>query len=95
MPGRQGALPRACHSRAGRQSGAGALTPGCPAAVRQERRNDVTDYEPGQRVRHPAHPEWGTGQVQSVAGSRVTVNFEHAGKLLINTILVGLEIIED
>ncbi len=30
-------------------------------------------------------PEWGFGQVQCVVGSRVTVNFENAGKRLINT----------
>lgn len=54
----------------------------------------MTDYEPGQRVKHPGHPEWGLGQVQSVAGARVTVNFEHAGKLLINTLLIALEIVE-
>jgi hypothetical protein len=28
--------------------------------------------------------------VQSVAGPRVTVNFEHAGKILINTAVVTL-----
>lgn len=47
--------------------------------------------EPGMRVRHPGQPDWGIGQVQSVIGDRVTVNFEHAGKLLINAALVGLE----
>lgn len=35
---------------------------------------------PGMRVRHPGQPDWGTGQVQSVIGDRITVNFEHAGK---------------
>lgn len=30
-------------------------------------------------------PDWGLGQVQCVVGTRVTVNFEHAGKRLINT----------
>ena len=29
-------------------------------------------------------PDWGIGQVQAVVGTRVTVNFEHAGKRLIN-----------
>jgi FKBP-type peptidyl-prolyl cis-trans isomerase 2 len=48
--------------------------------------------EPGMWVRHPARPEWGMGQVQSVIGDRVTVNFEHAGKLLINAKQVELEI---
>ena len=45
---------------------------------------------PGNLVRHPACPEWGLGQVQSVDGDRVTVNFEHAGKQLIKTSVVGL-----
>ena len=51
--------------------------------------------EPGMRVRLPARPEWGTGQVQSVAGHRITVNFEHAGKVLINAAVVDLDILED
>jgi hypothetical protein len=50
---------------------------------------------PGQRVRHPLEPDWGLGQVQSVAGSLVTVNFEHAGKRVINGAVVELEPVED
>ena len=46
--------------------------------------------EPGMRVRHPTEADWGLGQVQSVAGDRVTVNFEHAGKVLINARLIEL-----
>lgn len=46
--------------------------------------------EPGMRVRHPTEAVWGLGQVQSVVGERVTVNFEHAGKVLINARLVDL-----
>jgi hypothetical protein len=46
------------------------------------------------RVMHPQRPEWGTGQVQSVVGDRVTVNFEHAGKLLLNLAIVALEQVE-
>ena len=45
---------------------------------------------PGAFVRHPDLPEWGLGQVQSAIGERVTVNFEHAGKRLINTSAIGL-----
>jgi hypothetical protein len=48
--------------------------------------------EPGQWVLHPTRPEWGPGQVQSVIGDRVTVNFENQGKVLINAALVELEI---
>lgn len=43
------------------------------------------------RVRNPAQPDWGLGHVQSVVGHRVTVNFEHAGKLLVNVAVVTLE----
>ena len=50
--------------------------------------------EPGQFVRHPGQPDWGLGQVQSVTGVRVTVNFENAGKVLINAQVVALEVAE-
>ena len=50
--------------------------------------------EPGQWVRHPGQPGWGLGQVQSAIGARVTVNFEHAGKLLVNTDVVVLEVVD-
>jgi len=50
--------------------------------------------EPGMRVRHPDRPDWGLGQVQSVVGHRVTVNFEDAGKVLVNTAVVALEPVE-
>jgi hypothetical protein len=40
--------------------------------------------EPGSLVRHPDQPDWGIGQVQSVIGKRITVNFEHAGKVVID-----------
>lgn len=50
--------------------------------------------EPGQFVRHPGQSEWGEGQVQSVVGERVTVNFEHAGKVLINARVVTLEVLD-
>ncbi len=51
--------------------------------------------EPGLWVRHPGQPDWGDGQVQSVDGARVTVNFEHAGKIMVNARVVGLEILDD
>ncbi|MDQ2802235.1 MAG: DUF3553 domain-containing protein [Pseudomonadota bacterium] len=51
--------------------------------------------EPGQRVRLPAQPDWGVGQVQSAIGSRVTVNFENAGKIVLNLAATHLAIIED
>lgn len=47
--------------------------------------------EPGQLVRHPDAPEWGLGQVQSVIGDRITVNFEDRGKVVINGSLIALQ----
>ena len=49
---------------------------------------------PGALVRHPTQPDWGLGQVQSVIGKRVTVNFEDRGKVLINAAVVELEVVE-
>jgi hypothetical protein len=46
--------------------------------------------EPGVLVRHPACPDWGLGQVQSVIGTRITVNFEHAGKVVVEGSVVEL-----
>lgn len=50
---------------------------------------------PGSFVRHPGRPDWGLGQVQSVIGPRVTVNFENAGKQLIDGDVITLDLIED
>jgi hypothetical protein len=50
---------------------------------------------PGALVRHPDRPDWGLGQVQSAVGHRVTVNFEHAGKVLINTQQVSLTPVDE
>ena len=46
--------------------------------------------EPGQLVRNPDRPDWGLGQVQSNIGGKVTVNFEHEGKLVIDGAQVTL-----
>jgi hypothetical protein len=54
----------------------------------------ASSIEPGQWVRHPERPDWGAGQVQSVIGERVTVNFENAGKVLINTSHVLLDLLD-
>ena len=55
---------------------------------------DMTDLnaflEPGMIVRHPDQPDWGLGQVQSRAGHRITVNFEHAGKVVLDGRVIGL-----
>lgn len=47
----------------------------------------MTDFnallEPGMLVRHPERPDWGIGQVQSNIADRITVNFQHLGKVVI------------
>ena len=40
--------------------------------------------EPGMLVQHPDRPDWGTGQVQSNIGGRITVNFREQGKVVID-----------
>lgn len=52
------------------------------------------ELAPGQIVCNPAASDWGLGQVQSVVGARVTVNFEHIGKMTINTAIVTLDVVE-
>ena len=51
--------------------------------------------EPGAVVRHPTEDAWGLGQVQSVAGRKVTVNFEHAGKQTIDAGVIRLVFVGD
>lgn len=51
--------------------------------------------EPGMIVRHPGQPDWGLGQVQSNIGDRITVNFEHAGKVVIDGRRINLSIVFD
>ena len=44
----------------------------------------------GDFVAHPNQPDWGPGQVQSIVGMNVTVNFEHAGKQMTNCEIIHL-----
>ena len=45
---------------------------------------------PGDFVRHPGRPGWGPGQIQSMIGHRITVNFENAGKVVIDGNVIEL-----
>ena len=49
--------------------------------------------EVGAIVRMPAEPGWGLGQVQSIVGSRITVNFEHRGKVVLKGDVASLELV--
>ena len=57
--------------------------------------SQFSDLAPGMLVRHPDREDWGLGQVQSVDGHRVTVNFVHAGKTLINTAVIALVSVDE
>lgn len=41
--------------------------------------------QPGDFVRLQGRDDWGHGQVQSAIGNKITVNFDHAGKQMINS----------
>ena len=49
------------------------------------------NYEPGDFVINPKDRSWGTGQIQSIIKNKVTVNFENAGKKVINSKVITLE----
>ena len=55
----------------------------------------LIDFEPGDHVINPTNKEWGIGQVQSIIGNKVTVNFENFGKRVINVENVTLEKIDE
>jgi len=44
-------------------------------------------------VRNPGAPDWGLGQVQSNINGKITVNFEHMGKIVLQSSRVALEIV--
>ena len=49
------------------------------------------NYDPGDKVINPLKKEWGIGRVQSIIDNKVTVNFENAGKKVINAKHIQLE----
>tara|TARA_Y100001970_G_scaffold276781_1_gene380009 strand:+ start:15959 stop:16138 length:180 start_codon:yes stop_codon:yes gene_type:complete len=53
------------------------------------------DLEPGNFVLNPSKKEWGIGQVQSIIKNKVTVNFQNAGKKVINLENIELKKIEN
>jgi hypothetical protein len=53
------------------------------------------DFEPGDYVTNPENKSWGVGQIQSIIGNKVTVNFENFGKQVINAEIVSLKKIND
>ncbi len=52
-----------------------------------------SEFEPGQYVRLFTRPDWGLGQVQTALGPKVTVMFENAGKVVVDTATVRLDVV--
>ena len=48
---------------------------------------------PGALVRNPNEPAWGVGQVQSNVAGKTTVMFENAGKVVVVSGHVALELV--
>tara|TARA_B100000989_G_C19433728_1_gene424194 strand:+ start:15 stop:185 length:171 start_codon:yes stop_codon:yes gene_type:complete len=55
----------------------------------------ILDFEPGDKVFNPKNKNWGIGQVQSIIKTKVTVNFENAGKKVINVENIELKRVND
>ena len=49
------------------------------------------NYKPGDYVINASEKAWGIGQIQSIIRNKVTVNFENAGKKVINNREIVLE----
>ena len=56
--------------------------------------NQILLITPGMFVVNKLHEEWGIGQVQSSIYEKITINFEHVGKKVINVNKVPLKIVD-
>ena len=48
-------------------------------------------FETGDFVINPKQKDWGVGQIQSIIREKITINFENAGKKVINIKIIALE----
>ena len=51
----------------------------------------ILNFVPEDYVINPKYKNWGIGQIQSIINNKVTVNFEIAGKKVINSNEIILE----
>ena len=49
------------------------------------------ELEPGNFVINPSEKDWGTGQIQSIIRNKATINFQNAGKKVINLNNINLK----
>ncbi len=72
--------------------------PGAKYTTHTTRMPNTTTFQPGDRVRHPARPEWGEGRVESAhhatahgkPGQRLVVTFANHGRVTLNTAIVAI-----
>ena len=57
-------------------------------------KNQASEILPGMLVINKHHKEWGIGQVQSSINNKLTINFEHVGKKVININIIPIKIIK-
>ena len=55
---------------------------------------NLSELIPGAYVLIEKNKEWGIGQIQSCIENKVTINFEHVGKKVINANNIKLKIIK-
>ena len=58
------------------------------------KKNHISEITPGMYIMNEKHKEWGVGQVQSSIHEKVTINFKHVGKKVININNVPLKIVK-
>ena len=56
---------------------------------------EVQALLPGMFVINKNQKNWGIGQIQSSINDKITINFEHVGKKVININNVPIEVIND
>ena len=56
--------------------------------------NQTSIITPGMFVINEINKDWGIGQVQSSIDEKITINFEHVGKKVINIKKIPIKIIK-
>ena len=56
--------------------------------------NQTSIITPGMFVINETNKDWGIGQVQSSIDGKITINFEHVGKKVINIKKIPIKIIK-
>ena len=56
--------------------------------------NHIPVITPGMFVINEINKDWGIGQVQSSIDEKITINFEHVGKKVINIKIIPIKIIK-